>query len=72
MGGGFGENAKIGRELVHDARADECPVLIENILKAYMDKRESAQESFFEFSNRHEISDLQAMMSAVETEGATA
>lgn len=72
VGGGFGENAKIGRELVHDARADECPVLIENILKAYMDKRENAQESFFEFSNRHEIADLQSMMSAVETEGATA
>jgi ferredoxin-nitrite reductase len=72
VGGGFGENAKIGRELVHEAKADECPVLIEKILKAYMDKRENAQESFFQFSNRHEISDLQSMMSAVEVEGAHA
>lgn len=69
VGGGFGENAKIGRELVHDAKADDCPVLIENILKAYMDKRENATESFFDFTNRHEIADLQTMMSAVQAEG---
>jgi ferredoxin-nitrite reductase len=61
VGGGFGPNAALGRELYRDVVADEAPRTIARILKAYLAHRASTEESFLTFSRRHEIDALKAM-----------
>ena len=53
VGGGFGADPAIGRELRRDVKADDVPALIERMLKAYLDRRESPAESFQAFTARH-------------------
>jgi ferredoxin-nitrite reductase len=60
VGGGFGTNAALGRELYRDVKAEDAPQTIERILKAYLAHRASAAESFIEFARRHEIDALKA------------
>ncbi len=62
VGGGFGPNAALGRELYRDVAAEETPRVIEGILKAYLAYRASMDESFLTFVKRHEIAALKAMM----------
>jgi ferredoxin-nitrite reductase len=61
IGGGFGPNAAIGRELYRDVAAEEAPRAIERILKVYLAYRASPEESFLAFSQRHEIEALKTM-----------
>jgi ferredoxin-nitrite reductase len=61
IGGGFGPDAAIGRELYRDVVADDVPQTVERILRAYLAHRASAAESFLAFSRRHEIEALKAM-----------
>jgi ferredoxin-nitrite reductase len=60
IGGGFGPQAAIGRELYRDVMADEAPRTVERILKAYLAHR-APDESFLAFARRHEIDALKAM-----------
>jgi ferredoxin-nitrite reductase len=62
IGGGFGPNAAIGRELYRDVTADEAPRTVERILKGYLAHRASSKESFLTFARRHEIGVLKAMI----------
>jgi ferredoxin-nitrite reductase len=64
IGGGFGPNAAIGRELFRDVPAGEAPLRIERILKSYLAHRASPDESFLTFSRRHEIDALKTMIEA--------
>jgi ferredoxin-nitrite reductase len=61
IGGGFGPNAALGRELYRDVVAEDAPRIIEHILKAYLTHRASPEESFLVFSRRHDIEALKAM-----------
>ncbi|HET9618834.1 MAG TPA: NirA family protein, partial [Pseudolabrys sp.] len=61
IGGGFGPNAAIGRELFRDVTADAVPGAVERILKAYLAHRAAPDESFLAFARRHEIDALKAM-----------
>jgi ferredoxin-nitrite reductase len=61
IGGGFGPNAAIGRELYRDVVAEEAPRAVERILKVYLAHRASPEESFLAFARRHEIEALKAM-----------
>jgi ferredoxin-nitrite reductase len=61
VGGGFGPNAALGRELYRDVVAQEVPRTVERILKAYLAHRGSSEESFLAFARRHEIEALKAM-----------
>jgi ferredoxin-nitrite reductase len=61
VGGGFGPNAALGRELYRDVVAHEAPRTVARILKAYLSHRASPEESFLTFSRRHEIDALKAM-----------
>lgn len=69
VGGGFGPQAGIARELYRDVRKQDCPALIERLLKAYLAKRTDAAETFLDFARRHEIAALKSM---IEAEGAAA
>ena len=57
VGGGWGENAAIGRELYESITAERAPEVIERMLTVYLDRRES-DESFADFANRHELDEL--------------
>jgi ferredoxin-nitrite reductase len=61
VGGGFGPDAALGRELYRDVVAEEVPHTVERILKAYLAHRRSREESFLAFARRHEIETLKAM-----------
>jgi len=61
IGGGFGPQAAIGRELYRDVTAEAVPGTVERILKAYLAHRASNDESFLAFARRHEIDALKAM-----------
>lgn len=69
VGGGFGPQAGIARELCRDVRKEDCPALIERLLKAYLANRTDAAETFLDFARRHEIAVLKSM---IEAEGAAA
>jgi ferredoxin-nitrite reductase len=75
VGGGFGANAKIGRELWKGITAADCPARIEALLRAYLAHRLSPAESFQAFTTRHEMDALRVLTSPMageveRTEGA--
>jgi ferredoxin-nitrite reductase len=61
IGGGFGQQAALGRELYHDVKAEDAPRTVERILKAYLANRAARDESFIAFARRHEIDQLKTM-----------
>jgi len=64
VGGGFGPNAALGRELYRDVLAQDTPRTVERILRAYLAHRASPEETFLSFVRRHEIDALKAMAEA--------
>lgn len=63
VGGGFGADARIGRELWKGVEAEDCPSLIEALLRAYLVHRAGSDESFQAFTARHETDALHALVS---------
>ena len=61
IGGGFGPQAALGREIYRDVKAEDAPHTVERILKAYMKNRAAREESFIAFARRHEIDALKAL-----------
>jgi ferredoxin-nitrite reductase len=61
VGGGFGPNAALGRDIYRDVKAEDAPRRVEGLLKAYMTHRASPEESFLAFSKRHDVEALKAM-----------
>jgi ferredoxin-nitrite reductase len=70
VGGGFGPDAGIARELYRDVKIEDCPRLVEHILRAYLAARSDDQETFLAFARRHETASLKAMVDAVGMEHA--
>ena len=68
VGGGFGPNALIGRELYRDVTAEDAPTFVERILKTYLAHRSSAEEPFFAFTRRFDIAELKALCDAESLE----
>jgi len=68
VGGGFGPDAAIGREIYHDVKAEDAPKRIEAMLKAYLTHRTSREETFLAFSRRHEIDQLKTLCEAEAVE----
>jgi len=64
VGGGFGPDAVLGREIYRDVKAQDAPRAVERMLKSYVAHRASADETFFAFSRRHEVDALKAMFEA--------
>jgi ferredoxin-nitrite reductase len=57
VGGGWGNDARIARELGTAVPSEEVPAAIERMLSAWLDDREQ-NESFAAFANRHDIATL--------------
>ena len=61
VGGGFGPDAALARELYRDVKAEDAPRTIERMLKTYLARRASRDETFQAFARRHEIAALTEM-----------
>ncbi len=62
VGGGFAENARIGRYLWKAVKAEDAPRHVEALLKTYMAHRSGPDEGFQAFTLRHETEALDALV----------
>ncbi|MCA0319146.1 MAG: NirA family protein [Proteobacteria bacterium] len=62
VGGGFAENARIGRYLWKAVKAEDAPRHVEALLKTYLAHRAGPDESFQTFTLRHEAEALDALV----------
>jgi ferredoxin-nitrite reductase len=60
VGGGFGPDAALGREIYKDVKAEDAPQTVERMLRGYLAHRDGA-ETFFAFSRRHDVETLTRM-----------
>jgi ferredoxin-nitrite reductase len=58
VGGGYGADQTIGRELYRNVIADNLPETIARLLRAYLAHRSNAQESFNQFVRRFDTNNL--------------
>jgi ferredoxin-nitrite reductase len=68
VGGGFGPDAAIGREIYRDVKADAAPKVVERMLKGYLAHRAGTDETFLAFSKRHEVDALKDLFNAEAVE----
>ncbi|MEP9375811.1 NirA family protein [Aquabacter sp. CN5-332] len=66
-GGGFGSDAAIADELYRDVKAEDAPVLVERLLKAWLTNRE-AGEPFAKFTRRVPADTLKSLVDAEPAE----
>jgi len=64
VGGTYAHDARLGRELLRNVRADDVPLVVENLLRGYLARREGT-EPFAQFARRHSVEDLRAMAATV-------
>jgi ferredoxin-nitrite reductase len=62
VGGGFGPEAAIARELIQNVRAENAPQAIERVLKAYVANRASSDETFLGFASRYDVDALRQLI----------
>ena len=62
VGGGFADQAAIGRLLKSDVTAEEAPALIEKLLGTYVAHRAAPDESFQSFTARHDVEMLHRLI----------
>jgi len=67
IGGGYGPEARIAREIFAATPATEVPAVITRILRAYLTHRQE-RETFLDFAGRHEIGNLKAMIETIGSE----
>jgi ferredoxin-nitrite reductase len=68
VGGGFGLDARLAREVYRDVKAEDAPAKVERMLKAYLAHRAAREETFLAFSSRHELGALERMFEAEAVE----
>jgi ferredoxin-nitrite reductase len=67
IGGGFGPEAAIGREIYRDVKAEDAPSLVARMLQGYLANREG-DETFLTFAKRHEVEALRVIFDAEAVE----
>ena len=58
LGGGYGPDQDIGREVYRDVKAEDAPGVIERMLRGYLAGRLGPDESFREFTKRYSTEQL--------------
>jgi ferredoxin-nitrite reductase len=61
IGGGYGQDARIGREFAKDIKAADAPQFVERLLSAYLANRADASETFAQFTARHDNETLRLL-----------
>lgn len=69
VGGGFGPDAAVGREIYRDVKVEDCPKVVERMLRAFLAHRRG-DETFLEFTRRHEVGVLKTMIDGLVAEAA--
>jgi ferredoxin-nitrite reductase len=69
VGGGYGAEQGIGREIYRDIPANQCAVIIERMLRGYVEHRSAATQPFLEFIRSHSTDELKKIF---EEEAVTA
>ncbi|HLH88660.1 MAG TPA: NirA family protein [Xanthobacteraceae bacterium] len=64
VGGGFGPDAGLAREVYRDVKAEQVPATVERMLHAYLKHRAAPDEMFLAFARRHEVAALKDMFDA--------
>ncbi len=64
LGGGYGTDAAIGRDVLKGVRRYAVPAVVERLLAAWIDGRRSTEESFQAFTARHDVAALAAIATA--------
>ena len=64
VGGGFGPDAGLAREIFPNVKAEDAPRTVESLLKAYLAHRSEPSETFLAFTRRHEVETLKASAEA--------
>jgi ferredoxin-nitrite reductase len=62
VGGGFGKRQKVGRQVFTGLTAEQAKLTLESMFKAYLHHR-TPNETFQEFTIRHDVDALQGMFS---------
>ena len=60
VGGGFGKNQAVGRQVFSGVSATELPLTLEKMLRVYLKKRDG-RETFQQFTTRHDLNALQVL-----------
>jgi ferredoxin-nitrite reductase len=61
VGGGFGVDATLARDIYRDVKAEDVPVTVERMLCGYLAHRAGTEETFFAFARRHDVEALKTM-----------
>ncbi|MEQ1716548.1 MAG: NirA family protein [Hyphomicrobium sp.] len=67
VGGGFGADAAIAREIFTNVAVADCPGLVLRLLKTYLAHRADGEEAFGAFAQRHDVAALAAFAAQQET-----
>ncbi|WP_425619245.1 NirA family protein [Anatilimnocola sp. NA78] len=70
VGGGYGENREIGRQIATSVPATEIPQLLERVLVAWLGSRSSEEESFHEWSRAQAVESLKSFALEPQAVGA--
>jgi ferredoxin-nitrite reductase len=62
VGGGFGTDGAMARELVQNVKSGDAPAIVERVLALYLAGRKGPDESFHAFTARHEVDALRQML----------
>jgi len=62
VGGGFGKNQMLGRQVFAGVIASDLSATLERMLRSYQ-KHRQGHESFLQFTTRHEVGKLQELFS---------
>jgi len=62
VGGGYGDDQNIGRELFKSILATELPVILEGMLRGYVAHRSGDDETFSDFVRRHPAEQLKSLL----------
>jgi ferredoxin-nitrite reductase len=61
VGGGFGVDAALARDIFRDVKAEDVPVTVERMLRGYLAHRAGPDETFLAFARRHDVEALKSM-----------
>jgi len=67
VGGGFGPDAVLARDIYPDVKAEDAPQVIERMLRGYLTNRSGPEESFLAFTRRHEVDALKSIFDVEAT-----
>jgi ferredoxin-nitrite reductase len=68
VGGGFGPDATLAREVCRDVTAENAPRVVERLLKGYLSHRAAPDETFLAFARRHDVDTLKRLVDAEAVE----